>query len=89
LAQALRSGETLPHPCLCNLLAVAILRASVSDNWYPHLDRLRRQDLLGWVPGPTKEEICAECENLALKELANEICFCLSRKGHFKVKVVP
>ena len=24
LAQALRSGESLPHPCLCNLLAVAI-----------------------------------------------------------------
>ena len=24
LGQALRNGEPLPHPCLCNLLAVAI-----------------------------------------------------------------
>ena len=53
------------------------------------MDSLRRQDLLGLVPGSFKDERWAECGNLALKELANEICFCLSRKGHFKVKVVP
>ena len=43
---------------------------------------------MGWVPGSIKDESWAECGNLALKELPNEICFCLSRMGHFKVKVV-
>ena len=35
-----------------------------------------------------KDESWAECGNLALKELPNEICFCLSRIGDLKVKVV-
>ena len=45
--------------------------------------------MLGWVSGSIKDESWAECGNLALKELPNEICFCLSRKAPFKVKVVP
>ena len=53
------------------------------------MDNLRRQDLLDWVPGSIKDERSADCGNLALKELPNEICFCLARMGHFKVKVVP
>jgi len=60
-----------------------------SQNWSPHLDSLRRQDLLGWVPGSIKDETWADCGSLALKELPYEISFCLSRMGHFKVKVVP
>ena len=52
------------------------------------MDSMRRQDLLGWVPGSIKDERSADCGNLALKELPNEI-FCSSRMGHFKVKVVP
>ena len=43
---------------------------------------------MGWVPGSIKDESWAECGNLALKELPNEICFCLSRIGDLKVKVV-
>ena len=35
-----------------------------------------------------KDESWAECGNLDLKELPNEICFCLSRIGDLKVKVV-
>ena len=62
--------------------------ASVSENWSPHLDTLRRQDLLGSVPGSIKDESWAECVKLALKELPKEICFCLSKMGHFKVKVM-
>ena len=53
------------------------------------MDSLRRQDLLGWVPGSIKDESWAECGNLALKDLPNEISFCLYRMGHFKVNVVP
>ena len=53
------------------------------------MESLRRQDLLGWVPGSIKDERWADCGNLALKELPNEICFCLSKMGHFKVKVLP
>ena len=53
------------------------------------MESLRIQDLLGWVPGSIKDENWAECGNLALKELPNEICFCLARMGHFKVKAVP
>jgi len=34
-------------------------------------------------------ESWAECGNLALKELQTEICFCLTRMGHFKVSIVP
>ena len=45
--------------------------------------------MLGWVPGSIKNESWAVCGNLALKELPNEICFCLSKMGLFKVKVVP
>ena len=66
-----------------------ISRAWVSENWSPHLDSLRRQDVLYCVPGSIKDESWAECGNLALMEMPNEICFCLSRMGHFKVKVVP
>ena len=43
---------------------------------------------MGWVPGSIKNESWEECGNLALKELPNEICFCLSRIGDLKVKVV-
>ena len=53
------------------------------------MDSLRKQNLLDWVPGSIKDESLAECGNLALKDMPNEICFCLSRMGHFKVKVVP
>ena len=53
------------------------------------MDSLRRQDLLGCVPGSIKYERTADCGKLALKELPNEICFCLFRMGHFKMKVVP
>ena len=53
------------------------------------MDGLRKQDLLDWVPGTIKDESWVECGNLALKELPNEISFCSSRMGHFKVKVVP
>ena len=53
------------------------------------MDNLRRQDLLDWVPGSIKDERSADYGNLALKELPNEICFCLARMGHFKVKAVP
>ena len=53
------------------------------------MDSLRKQDLLDWVPGTIKDESWVECGNLALKELPNEISFCSSRMGHFKVKVVP
>ena len=53
------------------------------------MDSLRSQDLLGRVPGPIKDASWAKCGKLALKELPNEICYCLSRMGHFKVKVVP
>ena len=53
------------------------------------MDSLRRQDLLGWVSGSIKDETWAECGNLALKHLPNEISFCLYRMGHFKVNVVP
>ena len=35
-----------------------------------------------------KDESWAECGNLALMEMPNEICFCLSRIGDLKVKVV-
>ena len=52
------------------------------------MDSLRRQDILVWVTGCIKDESWAECGNLALKELPNEICFCLSRIGDLKVKVV-
>ena len=41
---------------------------------------------MGWMPGSIKDESWAECGNLAPKELPNEICFCLSKMGHFKVK---
>ena len=46
------------------------------------------------APNPTgpvsiKDESCAECGQLALKELPNDICFCLSKMGHYKVKFVP
>ena len=53
------------------------------------MDSLKRQDLLDWMPGSIKDESWAECGKLALKKLSNEICFCLFRVGHFKVKVVP
>ena len=53
------------------------------------LDSLRRQDLSGWVPGSIKDESWEECGNLVLKDLPNEICFCLSRMGHFMENVVP
>jgi len=42
-----------------------------------------------WVPDSIKDESWAECGNLALKELQTEICFCLTRMGHFKVSIVP
>ena len=63
--------------------------ASVSEIWSLHLDSMRSQDLLGWVLGSIKDASWAECGNLALKELPNEIYFCLSKMGHFKVKVLP
>ena len=44
---------------------------------------------MGWVAGSIKDESWAECGNVDLKELPNEICFYFFRKGHFKVKVVP
>ena len=62
---------------------------SVCENWSPYLDSLRRQDVLVWVPDSIKDECWAECGNLALKELQTEICFCLTRMGHFKVSIVP
>ena len=43
---------------------------------------------MDWVPGSIKDDSWEECGNLALKELPNEICFCLSRIGDLKVKVV-
>ena len=53
------------------------------------MDSLKRQDLLGLVPGSFKDERWAECGNLALKEIPTDICFYLTRMGHFKVRVVP
>ena len=53
------------------------------------MDSLRRKDLFGWVPGSNKDDWWAECGNLALKELPTEICFCLTRMGHFNVRVEP
>ena len=40
------------------------------------------------MPGSIKDESWTECGKLAQKELPNEICFCLSRIGDLKVKVV-
>ena len=85
LAQALRSYEALPHPCLCDLLAVDVflglsLWELVSLFGQPE----ETEDLLGWVPGSVRNDTWRECGNLALKELLTEICFPLTRTGTFQ-----
>ena len=42
MAQALRSSEPLPHPCLCNPLAVAGWLVTVYETWSPRLGSLRK-----------------------------------------------
>ena len=62
LGPGLEERWTLPHPCLCNLLAVAIfLGLSLWELISPFGRSEETEDLLGRAPGSVRHDSWAEC----------------------------
>ena len=82
LAQALRQCEPLSHPCLCDLIAVAVW-VTVCETLSSPLGSLRilRASWFGCLAVSGMTIGWTGCGNLAPKEMPIGICFFLVRTG--------